>query len=262
VRALGFVVILVSTAAPAAAQSINVNFGPPGTTPSASYAAAGGAGTWNTVTGISGMTFHLVATDGSPSDITVSQSPTTTLLAVTDPSVSGDDAKLLNNGLVTSSAETCLAFSGFAPGRYEVLVYAWLPDQPAVKSRTRQDEAPSTIDVGGAWTGTHVEGVSYARYVVDVGADGALPAHSGLVPGAPAAALNGVQIRLLPTGGTDGPPDAGVGGGGETGDAGSDGGGGSHGGGCSAAGGVGPGALLALALVRRRRSSRADPARR
>jgi uncharacterized protein (TIGR03382 family) len=66
-----------------------------------------------------------------------------------------------------------------------------------VKSRTRQDEAPSTADVGGAWRGSHAEGVTYARYVVTVDASGALPAHSGLVPGAPMSALNGVQIRPL-----------------------------------------------------------------
>ena len=230
--------LVVMFAAPASAQSVNVNFSA-GPAPSATYAAAGAAGTWNAVTGIAGTTFKLVGLDGSKTPITVSQSPTTTLLTDTDPSVTGDDATLLDTGLVTTGAETRLAFNGFQPGTYEVLVYAWVPNGPTVKSRTRQDEAPTTIDVGGAWTGAHAVGVTYARYVVTVGNDGNLPAHSGLVPGQPSAALNGIQIRPLP----DVESDAGVGaaddaGGGspETGDAGTD--SAHHGGGCNSGRGV------------------------
>src|SRR5580704_3280126 len=217
--------VMLLIAAPAAAQqSINVAFG--SDAPSSSYAAAGAAGTWNSISGIAGMSFKLVAIDGSPSDVSVSQSPTTTLIAGSaDPSVSGDDAKLLDHGLVTTGAETCLSFVGFRPGTYEVLVYAWSPNQPTVKSRTRQDEAPTTIDVGGAWTGSHAEGVTYARYVVTVDSSGVLPAHSGLAPMQPSAALNGIQIRPLAATAADAGigGDAGGGGGGgagETADAG------------------------------------------
>jgi MYXO-CTERM domain-containing protein len=39
--------------------------------------------------------------------------------------------------------------------------------------------------------------VTYARYVVELGSDAALPAHSGLATGMPSAALNGIQIRPL-----------------------------------------------------------------
>jgi hypothetical protein len=203
---IGALVVSALASASAHAQSINVSFGHASGGPSPSYAAAGASGVWNSVTGVAGSSFNLVAIDGSVSGISVSQSPTTTMLATPDPSVNGDDAKLLNSGLVTSGAETCLSFSGFKPGKYEVLVYAWMPNQPTVKSRTRQDQAPSTIDVGGAWSGAHAEGVTYARYVVTVDSSGNLPAHSGLVPGAPTAALNGVQIRPL----ASTPPDAGT----------------------------------------------------
>jgi hypothetical protein len=182
----------------AAAQSVNVSFGHASGGPSSSYAAAGSAGVWNAVTGTSGVVFKLVDTDGKASTVTVSQSPTTTMLSATDASLVGDDAALLNSGLVTTGAETCLTFNGLQAGSYEVLVYAWLPAQPTVKSRTRQDQAPSTIDVGGAWSGAHAVGVTYARYVVTVDASGYLPAHSGLATGAPDSALNGVQIRPLP----------------------------------------------------------------
>src|SRR5262249_18850200 len=83
------------------------------------------------------------------------------------------------------------------PDTYEVLVYAWVPDQPTTMSRTRQDQAPSYIDVGGAWPGSHAVNVTYARYIVVVHSDGVLSAHSGLAPGMSAAALNGIQIRRI-----------------------------------------------------------------
>jgi uncharacterized protein (TIGR03382 family) len=239
---MGALVVVALAFGSAHAQSINVSFGHTSGGPSSSYAAAGAAGHWNVVTGVAGPSFDLVAIDGSATGVSVSQSPTTTVLTTTDPALSGDDANLLNNGLVTNGAETCLSFHGMQAGTYEVLIYAWLPDQPTVKSRTRQDEAPSTVDVGGAWTGAHVAGVTYARYVVTVDASGELPAHSGLVPGAPASALNAVQIRPLGTAPPDpGPPHA-------------------HMGGCSTTGGDAGAfsiAVLALSLALLRRLRRA-----
>ncbi len=228
------------------AVAVNIAFGQDTGAPSAAYAAAGEAGTWNAVAGTAGPTYTLVATDGSPTTVTVSQSPTTTVIMATDPAVSGDDAALLDHGLVTTGAETCLFFKGVPQGTYEVLIYAWLPNQPSVLSRTRQDSAPSTIDVGGAWPGAHAEGTTYARYVVTVGTDGMLPAHSGLAPGAPAAALNGVQIRPLPAGAPDAAPIADP-------DAGTS----StphHGGGCDAGGGAAGWLVVlgAIAFARRR----------
>ena len=230
---------------------MNVQLAPAGTPLSSSYAAAGTAGSWNRVTGIAGNTFSLVDADGTATGITLTQSPTTTLLTGTDPSVHGDDATLLNNGLVTNGAETCLFFHGVQPGRYDVLIYAWLPGQPTVLSRTRQDEAPSTIDVGGAWTGAHAEGVTYARYSVDVGADGELPTHSGLAPNAPAAALNGVQFRLLGTGTTGNDAGMDPGGPGDPGGTTSP-----HSGGCTTGRSSGFAIVVLFVLVRRRRRAR------
>jgi hypothetical protein len=255
------VVVSLAIAAPASAQSVNIAFGSDVEPPSASYAAAGAAGTWNRISGIAGQSFDLVGLDGAPNHVSVSQTPTTSLIANSaDPSVTGDDAALLDNGLVTTGAETCLSFSGFAAGSYEVLIYAWSPDQPTVKSRTRQDEAPSTIDVGGAWTGAHAEGITYARYVVELGSNAALPAHSGLATDMPSAALNGIQIRPL----SSIPGDAGVGpsnpvdtaGNGETsGDAGTTMTSSPSHGGCATDGRNGwfAAVVLAVALARRRR---------
>ena len=195
---LTLALVTTASALPARAQAVNVSFGDPASGPSPAYAAAGAPGTWNSVTGEAGLAFDLVGLDGAATGVTLSQQPTIALIADSDPSVTGDDGQLLNRGLLTNGSETCLALSGFAPGTYEVLTYAWTPNAPLVKSRTRQDEAPSTIDVGGAWSGAHEEGVTYARYIVVVDDSGALPAHSGLAPGQPTAAFNGIQIRPLP----------------------------------------------------------------
>src|SRR5262249_13512215 len=133
-----------------------------------------------------------------------------------DPSVSGDDAALLDDALITNIAgqEVCLGIHGLQPGMYEVLIYAWMPNASTVKSRARQDLSTMTIDVGGAWTGTHVAGVTYARWVLMIDSSGFLGSHSGIVPNALAAngaALNGIQIRPLTAGNPDAAssPDAG-----------------------------------------------------
>jgi hypothetical protein len=120
-RIFGALVIVVLAAATAHAQSINLSLGHTSGGPSSSYAAAGGPGVWNTVTGVAGSSYNLVGIDGSPSNVWFYQSPTATVLTTPDPSVGDDDGKLLNSGLVTSDAETCLIFGGFQPGTYEVL---------------------------------------------------------------------------------------------------------------------------------------------
>jgi hypothetical protein len=115
-RSLGVLVVVSLAFGTAHAQSINVSFGHASGGPSSKYAAAGASGVWNSITGVAGSSFDLVAIDGSPTGVTVSQSPTTNVLTTPDPSVSGEDAALLESGLVTTDAETCLSFSGFKPG--------------------------------------------------------------------------------------------------------------------------------------------------
>jgi len=199
---------LSAPAAPARGQAFNIDFGGPASKPADTYAAAGLPGVWNSVMGDSSMTYPLVGLDGRPTSVTLSQSGATSFLSASDPSVSGDDAALLNDALITTDPtnEVCLFIHGLQPATYEVLVYAWMPNAPSVKSRVRQDLATMTIDVGGAWTGSHVEGVTYARHMLQIDSAGFLGSHSGIVPGALAAngaALNGIQIRPLVPGGPD-----------------------------------------------------------
>ena len=163
-------------------------------------------GVWNSIEGEHTpfwdpqVIYDLVDVHGNPTGVTLYQFGGTDVIAATDPSVGGDDAILLNDALVTQTTnlESCLFIDGLANGTYEVITYAWMPNNPFTLSRVRHDFTPEVVDVGGVWPGGHVEGVTYARHLVEV-TTGFMGSHSGILPlgGNPVvgAALNGIQIR-------------------------------------------------------------------
>jgi hypothetical protein len=124
-------------------------------------------------------------------------------ISVDDPDVTGDDATLMNDFLVTSDPdlESCLFIEGLENGTYDVVLYARMPAAPDVKSYTDCDQEPAHpfYEVGGDWSGHHEELVSYSYHAAQV-VNGALWLHSGIVPGhdpKDGAALNGVQIHKV-----------------------------------------------------------------
>ncbi|MEM7052212.1 MAG: hypothetical protein AAF604_21275 [Acidobacteriota bacterium] len=194
--------LLTLTAVPLAGQSLNLDFGAPDHGPDASYAAAGIAGVWNSLPADHATTTDdLVDLQGAVTAVSVRQfGGLDTPLAV-DPSTSGDDARLLDDYLVTFSAglESCLFFTGLMPGEYVVLIYARMPNAPDVLSDTFVDQELGVphYSVGGAWSGQHRELITFSRHRVLVDATGRLDLHSGIVAGADpsqGAALNGLQI--------------------------------------------------------------------
>jgi hypothetical protein len=186
-----------------AAQSFNFDFGAALTGPPATYAAAGRAGFWNAIPAAHGSTTTgLVDVDGGLTGASLRQIGGLALLEVLDPAISGDDALLMHDFLVTYDAglESCIFLEGMQPGTYEVLIYARMPD-PFVLSYTSVDQEPGVPywSVGGFWPGAHAPYVSYSRHLAQVDAAGWLYLHSGIVPGADpllGAALNGLQVRL------------------------------------------------------------------
>jgi hypothetical protein len=194
----------LALAASVAAQDLNLDFGGSGTGPPATYAAAGRAGVWNAIAAAHGTTTGgIVDLAGAATAVTVQQIGGLALLDDNDPAVTGDDALLLDDFLVTYNAglESCLYLNHLAAGTYEVLVYARMPDA-AVASYTSVDQQPGFphFEVGGSWPGEHALLVSYSRHVAVVGPSGDLDLHSGIVPGANAAlgaALNGLQVRRI-----------------------------------------------------------------
>ena len=188
--------------APVAAQSFNVDFGEVADAVPATYAGAGLAGYWNQLRGEPNVHYFLKDLAGVTTGVQLHQYGGTALIASSDPSVTGDDALLMNDGLVTynPSLDSCFYFNGLAAGTYELITYAWRPDDPALLSKSFVDNTPGLEISGGAWPGGHVRGVTYARHIVTVGLNGFMGPHSGLAAGANpvvGSVCNGLQLRRI-----------------------------------------------------------------
>ncbi len=194
-------VAAICFAAPLAGQSLNVDFGDPENGPPATYAAAGLAGVWNSFPALhTDVETDLLGLDGVPTTVSLRQLGGMENLLDPDPAITGDDATLMDDFVVTYNAvlESCIFFTGLQPGLYEVLIYARMPD-PSVFSYTDVDQEPGNPHsvVGGEWSGHHQRLVSFSYHLVKVESDGILNLHSGIVPQADpqlGAALNGLQL--------------------------------------------------------------------
>src|SRR5258706_3686333 len=189
----------VACATPLSAQSFNLDFGEATATPSSSYAAAGLPGYWNGIRADGWVDYVLMDLSGTLTTVHFQQSGAVGPILETDPSVSGDDALLMNDGLITYTygVDSCFYFNGLQPGVYELITYAWRPNHPALMASSHVDNTPGVEISGGAWPGAHVHGVTYAREIVTVTASGFMGPHSGLAAGsAPVvgAVCNGIQL--------------------------------------------------------------------
>lgn len=195
-------VSLALCAAPLSAQSFNLDFGQPNSTPSSSYAAAGLAGFWNGIQATGGTVYNLKDTSGQATSVQFWQTGAAGLIAENDPSVTGDDALLMHDGLITYTygTDSCFYYSGLEPGVYELITYAWRPNHPTEMAKSFVDNTPGTEISGGAWPGGQVHGVTYARHIVHVDSSGGMVSHSGLAQGADqsvGAVCNGIQLRRI-----------------------------------------------------------------
>ncbi|MFN0241744.1 MAG: hypothetical protein ACKVWV_02535 [Planctomycetota bacterium] len=194
--------VVVACSASLSAQSFNLDFGETTSAPSSSYSAAGLPGFWNALSAQNNDFSFLTDVAGNPTSVLFHQYGATGLVVSSDPIVTGDDALLLRDGIVTHnpSLDSCFYFDGLAPGTYELITYAWRPDDPALLSKSFVDNTPGLEISGGAWSGQHVHGVTFARHTVTVGPSGFMGPHSGLAAGADAfvgAVCNGMQLRKL-----------------------------------------------------------------
>jgi len=195
---------------PVLAQDFNIDIGAAGTAvPPASYGAAGSPGVWNAVVlphttpalGPQAFDEPLVDLAGNPTGVGVHQFGGQAWVADADAALSGPDAALLEDALVTNSTslDSCLYLNGLENGTYEVLTYMWMPNHPEVVHKSLFDFVPGTETNTGSWTGSHAEGVSYTRTIVEV-TNGFMGPHAGLAPGGDpvlGGAINGLQIRKL-----------------------------------------------------------------
>lgn len=180
------------------AQSINIDFGSAGTAPASSYAAAGLAGAWNTI-GVypSGVRAPLVGLDGAPIAAEIYGIGGTALRVEDDPATSGDDAALIDDMLIgyNDPVDVCIWVEDLVNGQYVVLIYALTPNNASLLHRVRVDNAtPGPTMIGGGWPGSHQEGLTYERFLVNV-TNGYIGLHSGLYGGGPfESGINAIQI--------------------------------------------------------------------
>ncbi len=186
----------------ARAQSFNIDFGQPGAGPPSNYGAAGQSGFWNKIPATGGTDYVLKDLSGILTSVHFSQSGAVGVLTGSDPSVNGNDATLMNDGIITHTfgVDSCFYFNGLTPGMYELTTYAWRPSNPSLTAKSFVDHTPGVELSGGAWPGQQLHGVTYARHIVTVDASGFMGPHSGLNSGAGeavGAVCNGMQLRLL-----------------------------------------------------------------
>jgi hypothetical protein len=199
--------LTLAIGAMASAQSFNIDVGPEGSMPPPdTYAGAGRAGRWMSITAEHGVrVFSLVDVDGVTTSVSVVQVGGTETVLRSDPNVTGDDAMLMNDCVITHTpVENCIFFANLEPGAYEIIVYARMPNRPTIDTETDVDEEDGNPHylVGGAWPGHHELLVSYALHRAVV-TDGVLGFHAGVPSGGnfqAGAALNGFQVRRLTPG--------------------------------------------------------------
>lgn len=212
-RSLACVIALCLTAR-VNAQSFNIDVGADGSPPSSEYAAAGLPGFWNVVqiphlppfmTGPHPNAETIVDIDGRDTGVVIHQFGGMDLNAANNEATTGDDEALLDDYFATHFVvlETCVYINGLEPGAYEVTTYAWMPQSEETLSKIRFDFDPFNYQplIGGAWPGSHVEGVTFSRHVVTVSPGSFIGLHVGIPNGGSTTVgvpLNGIQIRQLP----------------------------------------------------------------
>ncbi len=182
------------------AQAFNVDFGPPGSTPSSAYAAAGVPGVWNSIGLLDPwVRSPLVDVNGVATGAQIYMYGCDDLYSFDDPLTTGDHASLIDDMLISfnSPVDACVWVEGLPNGLYEVLIYALTPGNASQTHRVRVDNAAQgPIWIGGAWPGAHQLDLTYARHTVAI-AGGVIGLHSGLYGASITSGINGIQVRRI-----------------------------------------------------------------
>jgi len=161
---------LIALGSPALGQEINIDIGPGGSpTPALSYGGAGmQPGRWNILAGPSA---GLADVDGVPTGATVTFAGGGGNLLFDNPGTSSNDENLYDDlrslGGITNPAS--YMFTGLLDGQYEVITYAWAPDDVLFRTDVNVLGSSDPIQtVGGSWPGVHTLGITFARHQVNV----------------------------------------------------------------------------------------------
>ena len=147
---------------PVPSGEYNIDLNNAAGTPTSAYgAAAAQPGTWNSMT--SAGPVNLTDTAGLPS--TVSAAANTYIpFNFNNAGTAGDDQALMDD--VCDGARTW-TFSNLPNGTYDVYTYAWAPDSATFFTSVSVNGGAGQT-VGGAWPGSHVQGVTYAKDTVTI----------------------------------------------------------------------------------------------
>jgi hypothetical protein len=147
-------------------QAFNVDCNPALGIPTSAYgAAASQPGVWNSVSTFSSPA-SLVDTSGTATAVTLEWPGFHFAYASNHIQTLGDDEALMDDLLDGPETYT---LKGLLPGEYDVYTYAWAPDD--VQARTGVIVPGGTggvQNIGGSWTGGHVQGITYAKHSVTV----------------------------------------------------------------------------------------------
>src|SRR5262249_17930610 len=169
---LRLALVLASLATVSSAQNFNLDVGTNTTypVPPATYAAAAGqTGLWQSIPPFPGFT-SLVDVNGAITAAGINCSAgmdyenTNNLSGASIP-----DRNLLADISDPGPGTAVWTISGLLTGTYDIYTYAIAPDLSVYRTNVSVSGSTNPMQtVGGAWTGAHAQGVSYAKHRVSV----------------------------------------------------------------------------------------------
>ena len=161
----------------ASAQSLNIDFGAEAGSPPPSYAGAGLPGVWNVIhqpwkfppQEVFGP-FSLVDLQGNPTSATFTGANTLGTFLNDPGAPTGDDAKLMQDGLIGLSPDIAQNFtiSGLANGTYRFITYSWYWPADSYAMVVYVQGSPLAQPVNGPWPGQHRLPVTHMMHVLNV----------------------------------------------------------------------------------------------
>lgn len=152
-------------------------------------------GFWNNYAGNDSAPFPLLDLSGRTSSATFSMNLPFGPASYAHPTLSGDDALLLEDYFDLHSSRADFTLTGLMEGHYTVYTYAWAPDNPNVQISVDVNGVGAQL-IGGPWPGSQTLGTTYARHEVDIQKEEALDIFVRGVPNN--GTLNGIQLKFRP----------------------------------------------------------------
>jgi len=186
---------LALCAAGASAQTFLLDLGPERDVPFFTYGAGANVpGYWYGEAGPFDSPQFLIDKFGMFTSVTVRAATAPPILDGDDGGTSGDDDALCDDGARCglSGGFDLWEFRGLKSGVYHLYTYAFTPNAPedrVIVDVVRSIDPPTLV--GGAWPGTHVEGITFSRHRLLV-TDGAIDVLT--TRASESATINGFQI--------------------------------------------------------------------